>query len=143
MTLTPEQLVDWFLVMNPEFPREFRAHWLALLASPPEGATRSQLISGMKQGINDTLSHARYFPEGERKKIDEALTAKGLPSIRKMDADLKKKHRRILARGHIKNDEEFYIVAEILAHLEFDISEADRRRLGTISYAYEIQAKKV
>jgi predicted hydrolase (HD superfamily) len=58
-----------------------------------------------------------------------------------MEAGLKKKHLRILARGHIKNDEEFYIVAEILSDMEFEISEYDRAKLEQISYAYEARPK--
>jgi hypothetical protein len=141
MKLTPEQLVDWFLVTNPKFPPEFRAQWLAMVASPPDGARRSDLILGMKQGINDTLTTAKWLPDAERSQIETALAARGLPSLRKMDAGLKRKHQRILARGCIKNDEEFYVVAEILGDVDFEISESDRAKLGQISHAYETRPK--
>ena len=54
---------------------------------------------------------------------------------------MKKKHQRILARGHIKNDEEFYVIAEILGDLKFQVSEEERARLSAISNAYETRAK--
>jgi hypothetical protein len=44
----------------------------------------------MKQGINDTLTKAKWLSPEERTKIDAALGARGLPSLRKMDAGLKK-----------------------------------------------------
>lgn len=141
MKLTHEQLGDWFFTANPRFPPEARSQWLAMLKTPPKGAKRSEVVSGMKQGINDTLTMAKWWPVEDRKKIEEALAARGLPSLRKMDAGLKKKHQRILARGHIKNHEEFYIVAEILSDLNFEVSEEDRSRLSAISNAYETRAK--
>lgn len=141
MKLSSEQLIDWFLTANPRFPPEFRTRWLAMIESPPQGTRRSDVISGMKQGINDTIAMSSCWTAAERKKVEDALAAKGLPSVRKMEAGLKKKHQRILARGHIKNDEEFYIVAEILSDGEFEISESDRIQLGKISYAYETRSK--
>lgn len=142
MNLTREQLVDWFFAANPQLTSEFRAQWLAMVESPPKGTTRSEMISGMKQGINDTLTMAKWASSDERKAIDAALAAKGLPSLRKMEAVLKKKHQRILTRGTIRNDEEFYIVAEILADLEFEIEATDRAKLEKISHAYELRAKQ-
>jgi hypothetical protein len=141
MKLSPEQLIDWFLAANPRFRPEFRSQWLGMLESPPKGTRRSELISGMKQGINDTLTMAKWWPPEQRIKVDNALISKGLPTLRKMEAGLKKKHQRILARGSIRNDEEFYIVAEVLSDLDFDISELDRARLEKISYEYEIRVK--
>jgi hypothetical protein len=148
MKFTPEQLIDWFIAASSQLPMatsqslaEFRTQWLAMLDSPPMGTTRSEVILGMKQGINDVLAMAKDWPAEDRKRIDDALVAKGMPSLRKMEARLKKKHQRILARGRIKNDEEFYIVAEILSDSEFDISESDRSKLGKISFTYETRGK--
>jgi|GEM_PF-4763134 len=141
MKLTHEQLGDWFFTANPSFAPEARSRWLAMLETPPKGAKKSEIVSGMKQGINDTLTMAKWLSVEDRKKIEEALAARGLPSLRKMDAVLKKKHLRILARGHIKNDEEYYIIAEILSDLDFEVSKEDRSRLSAISNTYETRSK--
>jgi len=142
MKLSHEQLVDWFFTANRGFPAAAKEMWLAMLSLPPEGLKRSEVVSGMKQGINDTLTTAKWKSVDERAKIDAALVAKGLPSLRKMEAVFKMKHKRILARGHIRNDEEFYIVAEILSDQEFEIVDADRCKLGEISYAYETRTPR-
>lgn len=142
MKLTPEQLVEWFIAANPKFTPEFRRESLALLETPPAGATRSQIISGLKQGINDTLADVPAWSEDYRQKAEAALSAKGLPSLRKMEAILKQKHQRILARGRIKDDEEFQLVAEILSDMNFEVSDSDRAKLGKIRRAYEDAREK-
>ena len=140
MKLSPEQLVEWFFTANSALAAG-RDQYLAMLRSPPSGTKRSEVVSGLKQGINDTLTMAKDMPDEERRQIDASLRAKGLPSLRRMEATLKRKHEKILSRGEIKNDEEFHIVAEILSDLEFEISASDRAKLGKISYAYENRAK--
>jgi hypothetical protein len=45
---------------------------------------------------------------------------------------------RVLRRGTIRNDEEFYVVAEMLEGPDYDnLSSDQQKRLGEISYAYE------
>ena len=149
MKLTPEQQVVWFYtafsaVTGASFPSEEAdaaiATWLGALATKT-GRDRSEMLSGMRQGINDMLAMARDARPDDIARADRALAQKGLPGVRKMAAVLGKKHLAILKRGAIKNDEELYIVAEILSDLEFEISESDRGKLGQISYAYETRAK--
>lgn len=91
----------------------------------------------MKQGINDTLTRAAYWNYKKWKEVSDALAAKGLPSIEKMELRMKQKHRHILKRAAIKNDEEFYLVAEILSDLTLDVSDEDRTALDGISTDYE------
>jgi hypothetical protein len=141
MKLTPEQLGDWFFTANPRFPAAFRDQWFAELKMPPAGTKKSEIVSGMKQGINDTLTKAKWMSPEERAMIDAALITRGLPSLRKMDAVLRKKHQRILARGCIRTDEEFYVVAEFLSDGGFDVTDSERAKLGEICYAYETRRK--
>lgn len=142
MKLTPEQLGDWFYTANREwFGEGAYAMWLGHLKAPPDGITRSQLVSGMKEGINDTLAMAEGWNYKKWKEVSDALAAKGLPSIEKMELRMKQKHRRILKRGSIRNDEEFYLVAEILSDLTLDVSDEDRAALDAMSAAYETTKK--
>ena len=146
MKFTPEQQVVWFytaffvLAEANLSVEEAVEQWLREYRAK-SGRERSEMLSGLRQGINDTLVGARHSREVDIVRTDRALTEKGLPTIRKMAAALGKKHPRILKRGFIKDDEEFYIVAEILSDVDFDISDADRAKLGKISYAYETRAK--
>jgi hypothetical protein len=141
MKLTDDQLVNCLFTLNPELPPEAKTKLIALVESSPEGAKRSEIIKGIKEGFKDSLLTARRRPPEERRMIETSLAAKGLPSLRKMEAGLRKTHRRILARGEIKNEEEMHLVSDILADLTFDITESDRRRLEELSAAYELRKK--
>jgi hypothetical protein len=137
MKLTPEALADWFFTANPKFSSNDRAKLLAMLATPPAGATRSQIVVGLKQAISDTLLGEMEKSEADRRKIEAALAAKGLPSFNLMRARTKKMHKRILGRGLIKNDEEFSMVAEILADVDSEITSIERASLGRLVRSYE------
>jgi hypothetical protein len=139
MKLTPEALVDWFVTANPKFPAHYRAEWLAMIAKPPALATRSQIVLGLEQAIHDTLVGEVELTEDERRNVEAALRARGLPSFALMRAPLKRMHKRILSRGQIKNDEEFAVVAEILADADFDISVIERASLGRLMRSFETQ----
>lgn len=147
MNLTPERLCAWFYAVAaqiaPEefgFPPDAERNWLASLTRT-KGRERSDLISGMKQGVNDLLTMSKFLGPHERKKLDLVLTARSLPSLGLMQAKLKRKHERVLKRGAIKNEEEYYIVAEILAGCEIDVSEAERAELGRIHAEYEVNSR--
>lgn len=142
MKLSDEQLVDWLITTCPVMPESARQSFLDQIKSPPDGFTRSQMRSGFKQAINDTLSDIwGYAPASDRKKMDATLAAKGLPSIFAMELALKKKHKRILKRGSIKTDEEFYIVKNILDDLESDVTPEERAELEKLSGRFEGDAR--
>ena len=103
------------------------------------GKERTELRSGLRQGINDSLHRFRsgYFEQASVKTIDRRLTAKNLPSLDNIDAIFGEKHRAVLKRGRILNDEEFYAVKNILDDLEYDVSAEQRIRLGQITLHYE------
>jgi hypothetical protein len=135
MKLTTEQLTDVFCLLLEHFGnapaegvREMRAQFAA---KPPSR-------KGTVQAINDFLAHSQMYRKEDRDKVEQVLAARQLPSLRVLEAALKKKHRRILSRGRITNDEEFYIVADILATPDIaELTEAERTKLGEMSRAYE------
>jgi hypothetical protein len=108
---------------------------------------RAAASAGADSDIRDTLHHglfaARFYPAAVRTKLEELLQAKGLPPLSRLDAGFRDTCGRVLKRGRIRSDEEFYVVAEILGGPDFDeLSSDDQRRLGEISYAYERKRAK-
>ncbi|MCF3648204.1 hypothetical protein [Synoicihabitans lomoniglobus] len=141
MKLTPEKMASWFFTAFPaQFPAGEEEKWLNQF-SQLKGRERRNAVAGMKQGVNDVLTMARHLPTEARTEIDSALAVKDLPSLRKMEAGLKKKHRTILKRGRIKNEEEFYLVAEILSDLEFDVTDFERTQLEKIALDFDQRGK--
>jgi hypothetical protein len=110
--------------------RERKAHY-----SRPE-KERIRGAAGTKVAINDLLSQSRHFTDSERAAIDARLSARKLPSLRSLEVGFKRAHVRILKRGIIRNEEEYYLVQEILADQEFAVTEADRMALEAIVQKY-------
>lgn len=98
---------------------------------------RARRASGLRLAINDDLSQARYYSKSQRAAIDCRLTAANLPSLRTLEIGFKRKHAQILKRGTIRNEEEYYIVREILADVSFQITERDRLLLEKLAVKFE------
>jgi hypothetical protein len=141
MKLTNDQLMDWFFTANTKFRPEARAMMEGYLKSPPVGATRSDVVRGLKEGINDTLTKATWWTPEKRASVDGALLSKGLPSVGQMLLILRKRHIAILKRGRIRNDEEFYIVKEVVSCLDFGVGTDERAAFDKMLYQYESKTK--
>lgn len=111
-----------------------REQFLAL-----RGRERSQARTGLRQGINDLLHlfDAGYFPLQTWEIVDRRLAAHGLPRLDELLVQFAGRHRTILKRGRISNDEEMYLVQEILADSEFDVTEEKRREFGRMVAEFE------
>jgi hypothetical protein len=103
---------------------------------------RGRNLAGQKMGLNDMLSQVQHFSELQRSAVDLRLAERGLPSLRKLGALLKKTHERILKRGKIRNEEEYYAIQEILADVSFNIAEADRDRFAQLAAEFEGRAPR-
>jgi hypothetical protein len=106
-----------------------------------KGKERSGIRSGVMQGINDLIEMAKEWPEDLRKKADDALATQGYPSMKKLEIQLGKKQKQILKKQKIRNDEEYYIVIEILNDTEAPISDDERKVLNQLILDYEQQKR--
>lgn len=125
MKLTPEQLASWYEITvrhvfkNPSF---------AMQTSAP---LKKSDISELKQAINDLL--AGFSGDFE---LDRALRAAGLPDFEQMEHALRRKERAILRRGKIRDEEELYIVNEVLAGSDSDLPTKSIAKLGVMITEY-------
>ena len=125
MKLTPEQLTSWweitvrFVFKNPGFTVD---------RTRP---IKKSDISGLMQGINDLLSGCSGDFE-----LDRQLKAAGLPDFGEMEEALRGKEKAILRRGRIRNEEELYIVKEVLDGPLDDLSPRKADKLGAMMAEY-------
>ncbi|HET7576922.1 MAG TPA: hypothetical protein VFK19_10230 [Sphingomicrobium sp.] len=82
--------------------------------------------------INDTIEATERWPADKVEAIDDLLEREGLPSLTEMRLRFSKVIRRVVARGSIKNDVEYYAVRNA-AELADDGQEA----LWKLLAAYE------
>jgi hypothetical protein len=143
MKQSTDQLITWFFaasVAAKMHPPEAEAGYREALAKI-KGKERSGIASGVKQGVNDLLHMADMWPLEQYEAVETALSAKGLLSLEKMQAALSRKHIAILKRGVIRNEEEYYIVAEMLSDMSSDLTDNQRDQLGAMTVKYEGKIK--
>ena len=139
MKFSTDELITWFFaaaVPAGMFPEGAEAHYREALAKL-KGPDRKGISSGVRQGVNDLLHMAESWSLEKSERVDTALAARRLPSVDEMQAILHQKHTRILKRGRIVTDEEFYIVKELVSDLTSELSKAQRRRLDAMLHRYE------
>ncbi len=109
-----------------------------------EGEFRRLRRSGLKQGINDTLHLVEqgYYPPKTIEVINRRLTARNLPKVDELLRQFRGTHLKILKRGRIRDEEEFYLVQNILADLEFDVTEEQRMKLDRLAGEFEQQVRR-
>jgi hypothetical protein len=130
-----EQMRAWFARIIPEtIPTQ-----LLTAENDPVGcldalAARSpaKARQGLAMAINDTIELTEGLPADKVEEIDKLLEREGFPSLTKMRLRFSKTIRRVLARGSIRDDVEYYAVRNA-AELTADSEEA----LWKLLAAYE------
>jgi len=141
MKLTTDQLISWFstaTVAAGLFPADVESQIRVSFSKVPANE-RKGLSSGVKQGINDLLAMTSLWLKADV--VNAALMAKGLPGLEEMVAQLNRKEDKMLRRGAIKDDEEFYLAKELLDNLESGLTKKQRIKLGQMVHAYEEKAR--
>ena len=87
----------------------------------------SEALRGIRMALNDSLEMTRDLPTEGIKQADEFLTRHGCPSLTAMRELVWQRVPKILKRGRIRNDEEYYLIIERLN----DISESRASRVPT------------
>jgi len=98
---------------------------------------KSKALDGLKQAVNDTVEALSGHPFEYIRRLDAALRAQGIVTFSEIRRRYSSSYKRILKRGRIKNETEYYLIAGILADLDSDASESERGKLEQIVAQYE------
>jgi hypothetical protein len=125
----------WFARLVPEvFPADLltpATHPIACLEQI-EVRWPAKARLGLAMAIGDTIEQTDCWPSERVAALDELLASEGLPSLAEMRLRFSKVIRRVVARGNIKDDVEYYAVRNA-AELPNDSYEA----LWKLLAAYE------
>lgn len=98
---------------------------------------RSRALDGLKQAINDTVEDLSEQPPEYIQRLDAALRERGLITFSEVRRRYASSYKRILKRGKIKTDTEYYIIAGVLADFSSFASEEERIVLEKLVEDYE------
>ena len=90
-------------------------------------------LKGLRQAINDCVERSFHFDHAEVETLDSELRKRGVITLSELRRRYSKSYAKIMERGQIKNETEYYLLRNVL----FDPTEktSDERKLlrGLIS----------
>ena len=98
---------------------------------------RSKALDGLKQAVNDTVEDLSDHPFEYVQRLDAALREHGIITFSEVRRRYASSFKRILKRGKIKSETEYYIIAGVLADFSSIASEEERVVLGKLAAEYE------
>jgi hypothetical protein len=98
---------------------------------------KSKALEGLKQAANDTIESLCGKPPEYIQQLDAALKDKGIITFTEVLRRYSSSYKRILKRGEIKTETEYYIIAGIVADSTLNVSDNERSLLDHLVTRYE------
>ena len=135
-----EQLRNWFAIVFDFEPRPYvtpETHPIACLTAI-EARWPAKARAGLEMAINDTIEEADAWSEEKIRQLDSSLDEQHLPTFTAMRQRFSRDISRILRRGSINNDVEYYSARNALELF----TDNDRQRLSDVLADYERKSIK-
>ena len=71
-------------------------------------------LNGLRQAINDCMEMSLHFDHAEVEKLDSQLRSSGIITLSELRRRYSKSYAKIMKRGQIKNETEYYLVRNVL-----------------------------
>lgn len=97
----------------------------------------SRALEGLKQAVHDTVEGLGHGSLEEVRRLDEALRARNIVTFSEVRRRYATSYKRILKRGRITNETEYYLIAGILADTSSGVNEDERNVLARFAAAFE------
>ena len=97
---------------------------------------RSKALDGLRQAVNDTVEELNGRDLAYIEALDSKLRENGLLTVSEVRRRYSSSYRRIVKRGRISSEAEYYLVAGILADSVRSGSETERALLEKLSAQY-------
>ena len=97
----------------------------------------NKALVGLRQAVNDIIEDLAVANDEAVATLNQALSERGLVSFSELRRRYSSQYKRLLKRGIIKNDTEFYIASGVATDLASRVPEEERARLQRMIEAYE------
>jgi hypothetical protein len=113
-----------------------------VLTEAEKTTSKSRLLIGVRQAVNDTLEDAEDFDAPRISRADALLEQRGAPTLTSLLVGRRKSLHKVLRRGAIRNDTEFHLVNAALVEMANPNKAAERDTLSTLVAEYEARLRK-
>ncbi|MBL7747183.1 MAG: hypothetical protein JNM19_07135 [Chitinophagaceae bacterium] len=107
-----------------------------------ERESQAKARTGLRLMLDDLFSMLDDAGLEEMAELDAELRKAKLPSLSELLAEVKQVSAKVLKRGKIRNEREWYVVTELLGRIDAPVSGDDREKLGQLCLEFEIKKKK-
>jgi len=101
---------------------------------------KSKALVGLRQAVNDTIEETSHWNSNARAVVDEACRAAGVITLSEIARRYSAAYKRIVKRGFIKSETEYYVVNGILVDQGGTLPDDERRCLQRLKEAFEQKA---
>lgn len=101
---------------------------------------KAKALIGLRQAVNDTVEATSHWNSDARAVVDEACRVAGVVTLSEITRRYSASYKRIVKRGFIKNETEYYVVNGILVDRGSAISDDERTCLQRLTEAFEQKA---
>lgn len=101
-----------------------------------EKKSMKMALNGLRQVINDCVEMSLHFDHEEVEKLDSQLRSRGIVTLSELRRRYSKSYAKIMKRGQIKNETEYYLVRNVL-HDPTEKSPEERKLLEELISDYE------
>jgi len=98
---------------------------------------RSPALEGLKQAVNDTVEALSHQPIEYIQRLDAALRGRGIITFSEIRRRYASAYKRILKRGVIESETEYYLIAGVVADGSSGASDEERTLLDQLVAQYE------
>jgi hypothetical protein len=129
----------WLLHISP-FPNIAASdpiHPLNVLTRFEQNFPYSQVLAGLQQAVNDALEETEDWSRDMIHAADASLLAAGAPTLSGLLISQSRHFRRIVRRGCLRNDTEYYLVSAALSDTGKDRSAQETALLAGMLSSYE------
>jgi hypothetical protein len=101
---------------------------------------KSKALAGLRQAVNDTVEETSNWSAEARTILDAMLRNAGIMTLSEIARRYAARYKRILKRGTIKNETEYYLINGVLTDQGSAMPDEERRRLQDLVDDYDPQA---
>jgi hypothetical protein len=116
-----------------DMPQEHRP--IALVEALEKKNTKMAL-NGLRQAINDCIEMSRHWEIKEVIDIDTEFRNLDIVTLSELRRRHSKDYAKIIKRGKINNETEYYIIISMLNDLSVKITENERNKLENMTFSY-------
>ena len=130
--------VDFYMTYVHRIDRSSEVHVSSVCENIVHAHGKSKALEGLRQATNDIIEDLSSRPSGGIEALDDALRLAGIVTASEVRRRYASLYKRIVKRGTIRNDTEYYLVHGIVIDLGNATPDNDRAMLQQLLDSYEV-----